>query len=175
MALIYLYFVCVILVAIVAALRGRVWWRWLLIATFVTPVIGGLLVMALPPEPRAYPNELYPSPESGESTAADSTLRIIRMAGYSDRYRPYEIFVNGILAGIVAHDSVVDFEVPHGELIIEARAARGGSRPLLIETAAGQRTDIFVAKRGGRLRALWADLFGSNNYLTLRHRPTAYH
>jgi hypothetical protein len=170
MSILYLYLVLSVLVSIIATLRGRAWWRWLLIALFITPLIAGLLVMALPPEPRAYPDGLYPSPVEGEPTVADSAIRIIRMSGYSDRYRPYEIFVNGILVGVVAHDSVVDFEVPHGELIVEARAARGGSRPLLIETAAGQRTDIYLAKHGGRVRALWADLFGSNKYLTLRQR-----
>lgn len=176
MSLIYLYFVLAILVAMIATLRRRTWWRWLLISLFITPLIAGLLVMALPPNPRALAAVEFPpgSAPEFESLPADSTIRIIRMSGYFDRYRPYEIFVNGVRAGIVPHDSVVDFEVPHGELVIEARADRGGSRPLLIEAEPGQRTDVYLARRGGHLRALWADLFGSGNYLALRLRPMAH-
>ncbi len=176
MALIYLYFVLAILVAIIAALRGRAWWRWLLIALFVTPLIAGLLVMVLPPEPRepVYGDEFAPgSSPQREAAPPDCTIRIIRMSGYHDRFRPYDIFVNGVRIGIVARDCVVDFQVPHGELVIEARTDRGGSRPLLIDAAPGQRTDIYVAKRGGRLREIWAEMFGSANYLRLRQRPTA--
>lgn len=88
MALIYLYFVLAILVAIIAALRGRAWWRWLLIALFVTPLIAGLLVMVLPPEPRepVYGDEFAPgSSPQREAAPPDCTIRIIRMSGYHDR------------------------------------------------------------------------------------------
>jgi len=176
MAVIYLYLVLAVLVALIATLRGRVWWRWLLIALFTTPLIGGLLVMALPRQQRIYLDDLDVMPPEGSDIAiADSTIRVIRMSGYSDRSRPYEIFVNGRRVGIVAHDAVVDLAVPHGEQVIEVRTAHGGSRPLLIETAAGQRADIYVAKRPGHLRALLADLFGPANNVVVSQGPGLPH
>ena len=50
MALIYLYFVLAFLVALIAVNRGRIGWRWFLIALFASPLIAGLLVLALPRE-----------------------------------------------------------------------------------------------------------------------------
>lgn len=176
MSIIYLYFVLAIVVAIIATLRGRAWWRWLLIALFLTPVIAGLLVMVLPHEPRPYP---YPDEGAAASLPqfelepADCVVRIIRLSGYSERHRQYEIFINGVRVGIIARDSVVDFAVPCGQLVIEARTSRGGSRPLLIDATPEHGTEIELTRRSGLLVTIWAEAFGSDSYLVLQHRTPA--
>jgi hypothetical protein len=174
MPIIYLYLILAILVAMIAALRGRVWWRWLLLALFITPLIAGLVVMVLPPETQGYPDPgeyEAASPQEIEAPAPDCTLRIIRMSGYRDRNRRYGIYVNGVCAGVIPLDSVVDFQVPSGQLVVEARAGRGGSAPLLIDATPEQRIEIEVTRRGGELFGIWAEAVGSPTYLVLKQRP----
>ena len=48
MAVFYLYLVLAVLVGIVATIRGRSGLTWLLISLFITPLLGGLIIMALP-------------------------------------------------------------------------------------------------------------------------------
>jgi hypothetical protein len=169
--LIYLYLLLSLLVAIMAMIRGRPGTRWFIISLFLSPLITGLLVMALPPlrpefPPLADEDEL-PWEES-PAKHGDSTIRILRRSGYADRNSPYEILVNGTHIGAVARDSVVDFRVPHGPLVLEARGKRGGSGPLLIEAVPHNRVDIEISKRRGPLRALWDATFGAESYLSLR-------
>jgi len=176
MVLLYLYFVLAVLVGIVAEFRGRSAISWFLVGLFLTPLIAGLLVMALPNR-RGYlvaGHEFWPdSIPSLESLAmpADSTLRIIRCSGWSERLRPYEIFVNGGRLATISRNGVLDFPVPSGPLLIEARTDRGGSRPLVIEAAPDRRVDIAVSNHWGRVLALWGTLFGPDSYLTLRKLP----
>jgi hypothetical protein len=173
MSLLYLYFVLTIMVAMIAALRGRVWWRWLLISLFITPMLAGLVVMVLPPEPQPYSDpseyEAISSPQI-EARPLDCILRIIRLSGYRDRNRRYDIFVNGVSIGVVPRDSVVDFQVPSGQIIVEVRTGRSGSRPLLIDAVPGHRIEIEVTRRAGPSSGIWADLVGST-YLVLTERP----
>ncbi len=174
MALIYLYVVLAIMVAMIAAIRGRAWWRWLILALLITPLIAGLVVMVIPPEPPASPDSGEcgsASPPQIEARVPDSTIRIIRMSGYRDRDRRYEIYVNGVRIGVVPRDSVVDFQVPSGQLVVEARTGRGGSRPLLIDATPEQRIEIEVTRRGGLLPGFLAEAIGSPTYLVLRERP----
>jgi len=160
--LFYLYFVLSVLVAIMAKIRGRRAWRWFLIALVITPLAAGVLVVALPrQQPLPFAHKIVP-------TLTDCTIRIIRHSGVLDRLRPYVIFVNGVQVGSVARDSVVDFHVPSGRLVIEARTDWAGSRPLTVEVAPLHRIDIEVANTWGPLPALWAMTFRSNSYLTLR-------
>jgi hypothetical protein len=176
-ALIYLYFVLAVLVAIMASIRGRSAWRWFLIALFITPLISGLLVMALPQQPRISGS----CDDLGLASAADATLapadctiRVIRLSGYLDRRSAYEIFVNGARIGIITHDSVVDFNVPCGTLLIEARSGWGGSRPLTVNVAPEHSAEIEVSNRWGPLLAIWAVTFRRGSYLTVRELPTAH-
>ncbi|MGH3429371.1 MAG: hypothetical protein ACRDQZ_17695 [Mycobacteriales bacterium] len=167
MALIYLYFLLAVLIGIVATIRGRSWWRWFLISLFITPLIGGLLVMVLPREPAGYALSDY----QGEPRSADCLLRIIRLSDYSERLRPYDIYMNGMLVGTVARNRVADFRVPSGTHVIEIRTGRVGSRPLMVETSPDHSVEIEVWNRGGTLRAIWAATLGSDEFLTIRQRP----
>jgi hypothetical protein len=168
MAVIFLYFILAILVGIIAISRGRSWWRWFLISLFIMPLIAGLLVMILPRKHAAYPLAEY----QAEPGSADCLLRIIRLSDHSERLRPYDIFINGALIGTTARNRVVDFRVPSGTYVIEIRAGRVGSRPLMIETAPDHTVEIEVWNRGGILRAIWAATLGSDELLTIRQRPT---
>lgn len=173
MGLIYLYFVLALLVAVIAKIRGRAGWAWFLVALFMSPLIAGLLVLALPRQragqwyarwdEHALPPGVVPMP-------ADSTIRIIRRAGLADEARPCEIFVNGAAVGIVEPDSALDFPVPSGLLTVEARIEWADSRPLTIKTAPGQRVDLELSRRGGPWLALWARAFPTENYLALTQR-----
>ena len=168
MALIYLYFLLAMLVGIIATGRGRSWWRWFLISLFVTPLIAGLLVLVLPREHSVY----FSSEYQGEARPADCLLRIIRLSGYSERLRPYDVLINGALIGTIARNRVVDFRIPSGTYIIEIRTGRLGSRPLMIEAMPNHTIEIEVWNRGGPLRAIWAATLGSDDFLTIRQRPT---
>ncbi len=48
MSVIFLYLVLAVLVGMVARVRGRSGGAWFLISLFITPLLGGLIVMALP-------------------------------------------------------------------------------------------------------------------------------
>lgn len=165
--LVYLYLVAAVLVAIMAKIRGRRAIRWFLIALLITPLGGGLLVVALPRL------QLPPPPRDIGATLTDCTIRVVRHAAFLDRLRPYVIFVNGVEVGSVARDSVVDFHVPSGKLVIEARVDWGGSPPLTIEVAPLHRIDIEVTNEWDPLSALWAMTFRSGSYLTLRQLTAA--
>jgi hypothetical protein len=167
MALIYLYFLLAVLIGLIATVRGRNWWRWFLISLFITPLIGGLLVMVLPREHAIYGLSGY----EAEPGVADCLLRIIRLSNYSERLHPYDIYVNGALIGTIARNRVAEFRVPSGTLVVEIRSGRVGSRPLMIETAPDHAVDIEVRNRGGTLRAIWAATLGSDEFLTIRQRP----
>ena len=166
MALIYLYFLLAILIGILATIRGRTWWRWFLIALFLTPLIAGLLVLVLPREHAA-----YALPEGQiEWPLADCGLRVIRLSSYAERHHPYDVFVNGVLVGTLVRNRVADFRIPSGTHVIEIRAGRVGSHPLMIETPPGRTLEIEVSSRGGALRGLWAAMLGSDEFLTIRQR-----
>lgn len=167
MAVIYLYFLLAFLIGIIATMRGRSSWRWFLISLFTTPLIGGLLVMVLPREPALYGLSEY----QGELGFADCLLRIIRLSDYSERLRPYDIYIDGMLIGTIARNRVADFRVPSGTHVIEIRTGRVGSRPLMIATAPDHPVEIEVWNRGGALRAIWAATVGSDEFLTIRQRP----
>ncbi|MEJ2432384.1 MAG: hypothetical protein P8Y53_04165 [Pseudolabrys sp.] len=178
MSLIYLYLALAIAVAILAKIRGRPAWLWFLIAVFATPLIGGLVVMALPRLARvAASDEPYQEPYIGGSQIvpmpANSTIRVIRLGGFTDRFRPYRIRVNGALVGTVPRNCVVDFHVPSGELVVEACIDWGGSRPLMIETEPGSRVDLEVRNRWGPVLAVGAMIVGARHYLDLRPAPGA--
>jgi hypothetical protein len=174
MALIYLYFILTIVVAMIASIRGRAAWPWFLAAIFLSPVIAGLLVLALPRQKPAFwysewdeqplPRGLVPMP-------ANSKIRIIRHIGKPDQQRPCEIYVNGADIGAVEPGTIIDFPVPSGRLIVEARIAWAESRPLTVNTIPGQRVDIEVSNQGGPLLALWARALPTDRYLALRRVP----
>lgn len=167
-ALVYLYLVAAVLVAIMGKIRGRRAWRWFLIALAITPLAAGILVVVLPPLP---PPPLPPS-EDDEEPPIEATLRVIRRSSALDALRPYLIYVNGAELGSVAQDSVVDFQVPSGPLLIEAYCDWAGSPPLTVEVAPNDRIDIEVANAWRPMRALWTFAFRPNSYLTLRQLPT---
>jgi len=168
MALIYLYFMLAFLVALMAINRGRVGWRWFLIALFASPLIAGLLVLALPRElaQPLRPRSFVPMP-------ATSMIRIIRPVDNRARPTPFEIFVNGTRVGRILRDGVVDIPVPSGPLAIEARTDWVGSYPLLVETAPRKRIDIELLAPGGALNAFKAFVFGNSGYLKLRQVSAA--
>ena len=166
-ALLYRYFVAAVLVAIMAKIRGRRAIRWFLIALLITPLAGGVFVVALPRR------QLPPPPRDVGTTLNDCTIRVVRHAAFLDRLRPYVVFVDGVEVGSIARDSVVDFHVPSGKLVIEARVDWGGSPPLTIEVAPRHRIDIEVANEWDPLSALWAMTFRSGRYLTVRQLPAA--
>jgi len=167
-ALVYAYLVTAGLVAIMAAIRGRRVWRWLLIALLITPLAAGILVVALPRLPPA-----LPSAREIVQPLTESRLRIIRHSSVLDAIRPYVIYVNGNEVGGVAHDSIVEFNVPSGQLVVEARCDWAGSPPLTVEAAPHERIDIEVINQWRPLQAAWAATFRPNNYLTLRHLRAA--
>jgi hypothetical protein len=169
MALVYIYLLGAVLVAMMASIRGRRAWRWFLIALVITPIAAGILVVVLPQRP------LPPLPPSaGEilEPLTRSTLRIIRPPSRFDALRPYVIYVNDKEIGTVAQDSVIDFPVPSGQLLIEAYCDWAGSPPLTVEIAPFARVDIEVMNMRGPIGSLWSIAFRPNHYLTLRHLPT---
>lgn len=178
MELLYLYFLLAVLVAIMAAIRGRPAWLWFLIAVFTTPLIGGLVVMALPrlanaPVADGPQRDMYtPMPQS-VPMPCDSTVRIIRPRSLTDRFRPYRIFVNGALVGFVHRDSVVDFHVPCGRLVVEARIDWGRSQSVAIETKPGGQIDLEVRNRWGPVFAIAAMVGRPGRYLSLRQVSAA--
>jgi hypothetical protein len=167
MALIYLYFLLAILIGTIATIRGRSWWRWFLISLFITPLVGGLLVMVLPREHGVYAHLEY----QAEPGLADCLLRVIRLSNYSERVRAYDIFINGVVVGTIARNRVAEFRIPSGTHVIEVRSGRVGSRPLMIEATPDDAVEIEVWNRGGTLRAVWAATLGSDEFLTIRQRP----
>jgi hypothetical protein len=98
-------------------------------------------------------------------------LRIVRHGGYADRIRRYKILVNGAQVGAIAHDSVLDLEVPCGSLTIEARVDWGRSQPLTVEATPGQRIDVEVSNHWGAFLALWGITGGFRTYLLLKRLP----
>ena len=100
-------------------------------------------------------------------------LRLVRGSGYADRLRRYNIFINGVQAGTIAHDAVLDLEVPSGPLTIEARIDWCRSQPLTIEAMPDRRIDIEVSNHWGALLALWGVTFGFRTYLTLKRLPAS--
>jgi len=171
MALVYIYLLGAVLVAMMASIRGRRAWRWFLIALAITPIAAGILVVVLR---RLPPKPLLPSAGEVLEPLTQSTLRIIRGPSRFDALRPYVIYVNDKEIGTVAHDSVVDFPVPIGQLVVEAYCDWAGSPPLTVEVAPFERIDIEVANARGPIRSLWAIAFRPNHYLTLRHLPAVH-
>ncbi len=169
MALVYIYLLGAVLVAMMASIRGRRAWRWFLIALFITPLAAGILVVAVP---RLPPKALLPSAGEIVEPLTRSTLRIIRGPSRFDALRPYVIYVNDKEVGVVARDRVVDFPVPTGQLVIEAYCDWAGSPPLTVEVAPFERVDIEVINPRRPLTAAWAATFRPNSYLTLRHLPS---
>jgi hypothetical protein len=175
MPLLYLYLILTLIVALMAAVRGRSAWRWFLIALFISPLIGGLLVMVLPRQPNTQPVErepVVPGPPI-VPMATDSTIRIVRRAGHSGRARPFELFINGARVARIERMGVVDIPVPSGSLVVEARTELLASRPVQIEAAPGQRVDIEFSDRGGALGAASEVLLGAGKNLKLRQLPPA--
>ena len=76
------------------------------------------------------------------STGATCMLRVVRGSGFADRFRRYNIFINGAQAGTIARDEVLDLEVPCGPLTIEARIDWGRSQPLTIGATPDQRIEV---------------------------------
>jgi hypothetical protein len=174
MSFLLIYLLLAIMVAMIATLRNRAWWRWLLLALFLTPLIAGLVVLILPSEPLRYPDFVESGaalPTRSEAQVPNCTLRIIRLSGYRDRNRSYEIYVNGVCIGVIPTDSVVDFHVPSGQLVLEAQTGRGGSDPLLIDATPEMRNEIVVTRRAGTSLGIWAEAIGSPAYLVLKERP----
>ena len=169
MALIYLYFVLSLLVAIMAAIRGRAGWRWFIIALFLSPLISGILVLALPRQKEA-PHGLNPRAAVSQTVPMpmDSTIRIFAPPAVSDN-GIFEIYVNGAHIGLVQPGAVADFPVPSGRLLVEACDQWATSEPVAIETAPGLRVDIEVTSEDSRpLR--WS-IFAQDPRLALRRMP----
>jgi hypothetical protein len=103
--------------------------------------------------------------------AALCKLRIVRGSGYADRIRRYQIVINGARVGNIAHDSVLDLEVPSGPLTIEAEIDWCRSQPLAIEARPDKRIEIEVSNNFGSLMALWGITFGYRSYLALKRLP----
>jgi len=173
MALLYLYFVLAVCVAMIAMIRGRSGARWFLLAVLASPLIAGLFVVILPPQDmdyevddgaRARPREIVPMPNN-------ATIRVVRSRRATERPGPYEIFVNGAQIGTIGRESAVDFPVPSGQLSVVARDDWGDSRPLRIEASPNREVKIEIARHGGRFCAAWAMVFGLSDYLTLRQIP----
>ncbi|MEJ2434961.1 MAG: hypothetical protein P8Y53_18050, partial [Pseudolabrys sp.] len=95
-----------------------------------------------------------------------------RRSSYVDGNRPYEIFVNSAHVGSISPATLVDFAVPCGELLLEARIDWGGSHPLTIEASPGHRAEIEVSNNWGRTFSHWAMTFHPRGYLTLTQLPT---
>jgi hypothetical protein len=95
-----------------------------------------------------------------------------RRSSYVDRNRPYEIFVNSAHVGSISPATLVDFAVPCGELLLEARIDWGASHPLMIEASPGHRAEIEVSNNWGRTFSHWAMTFHPRGYLTLTQLPT---
>jgi len=174
MTLIYLYFLLAFLVAVIAMIRGRSGLPWFLIAVFLTPLIAGLVLLALPKlqpaywysewEDRSLPPGVIPMP-------ANSKLRIVPRFRNPYEQRACEIFVNGAKVGVVEPGAVGDFAVPSGRLSVEACMDWAESEPITVDTAPGQRVDLEVTNHGGALLALWAKAFPTDSYLSLHRAP----
>jgi hypothetical protein len=102
------------------------------------------------------------------SSAGRSRLRVTRGGGYADYLRSYKILVNGHEVGTIGRNSMVEFLVPSGRLIVEAGVDWGRSIPIEIDARPDQTVTIEVANRWGALLGLWAITFGSDSYLQLR-------
>jgi hypothetical protein len=171
MAVIYLYFALAFLVAIMAAIRGRAGWRWFLIALFLTPLISGILVLALPRQHEALHRLGNPAASPVIPMPMDAKIRVIAPPAASDRGLSFEIYVNGAHIGLVHSGGVVDFPVPSGRLFVEASDRWTASRPVAIETAPGQCVDLEVSSNNnGSSLALWS-LFARHSPLALRRVP----
>ena len=101
---------------------------------------------------------------------ADCRLRVVRGSGWADRFRAYEIFINGAHVGDIARDSALDVDVPCGPLTIEARLDWGRSPPLTLEVTPGKTIEVEVSNHWGALLALWGVTFGARSYLALNER-----
>ena len=101
-------------------------------------------------------------------TGATSKLKIVRQGGYSDRLRSYKIFVNDEHVGTVAHNSVLDLDVPSGTVKVQARIDWGRSRPLIVNAEPNQAIEVEVSNNWGPLLGLWGATFGSGSYLLLK-------
>jgi hypothetical protein len=175
MALIFLYLMLAVAVAFIAMIRDRRGLPWFFTALFLSPLIAGLLVMALPRGRGAYwyaDLEHQPLPPGVVPMPADAKIRIIRKLG-RDEPRACEIFVNGAEVGIVEPGSIIDFRVPSGRLQVEACIDWAESTPLKVETRPGQRIDIEVANHGGKFLKAWSRAFPTDRYLSLRRLPAA--
>ncbi len=106
-----------------------------------------------------------------EESGGRSTLRLIRRSGYRDRFRSYKILINGIEAGTIARDTVLELEVPSGPVTIEARIDWGRSRPLIVDVPPMGTIEVEVSHNPKPRPALWEITFGFRTYLTLRELP----
>jgi hypothetical protein len=177
--LLLLYTALAVCVAMMAMIRGRPGRAWFLRALLFTPFICGPLVVALPREGGAFlaSDELEDDwlVTAASPAAADATIRVVRHDAVVGPDAPYEIFVNNARVGAIASGGVVDFKVPHGAILVEARNEWGGSTPLTVDTSSGDRIDIQVSNRpAGRLFGFWSRLFGADEYLTLRPLAAAH-
>ena len=99
---------------------------------------------------------------------SDCQIRIVRHSGYADRLRRYRIFSNGVEAGSIARNSVLEFKVPSGPTTIEARIDWGRSKPVVVNATRDHLVELEVANNWGAIFALWAVTFGRKSYLVLR-------
>ena len=176
MALLYVYFALAASVAIMAMIRGRPALVWFLVAVFATPLIAGLLVMALP--------KLQPAPAMSDESGSvfsprrvpmpeNSAIRIVRPVAIGNFDGTLLVMLTGSVVvqvpavGTVDRDRAVDFRVPSGQVSVQARDDWGESSPLMIETTPNTLVEIEVAKRP--LQPILAIAFG--NHLTLRRLP----
>jgi hypothetical protein len=166
-------------VGMMAMIRGRPGRAWFIRAIVFTPFICGPLVVVLPREGGAFlaSEEIEDDwlLSDAAPAVADATIRIVRHDAVAGPDTPYEIFINNAREGAVAPAAVADFKVPHGVVLVEARTDWGGSTPLTVDIAAGDRIDIQVSNRpAGRLFGFWPRLFGADEYLALRPLAAAH-
>lgn len=107
----------------------------------------------------------------GESLECD--LRIVRGSQFIDAFRRYKIFVNDKLVGTIARGQSVDFKVPAGSAVIEAKLDWAKGKPLVVEASPGKVTTVEVVNEWPPYLALWAITFGRDSYLVLREKAVA--
>jgi hypothetical protein len=244
MVIVFLYIALAVIVGVAANSRGRSGLGWFLLAILISPLISGLLVLALRRidrediaaekrkrlvdrhssvlltvpsktdnlfEPdgviRGYPYKVGEDdtvealmnngairfrnmeqflaaaegrdavpPQATTSPPENTTipgvkttvLRVFRHSRHADKWRKYKILVNDKEVGVIARNSVLDFEVPTGRFKVTARLDWGRSRPLMIDARPNRRIEIEVSNNWGTLLGLWAITFGSGSYLTLK-------
>ena len=98
-----------------------------------------------------------------------SKLKIIRPRNiYVDRLRSYKIYVDNMLVGTIAPESVLEVEISSGNHLVHAAVDWCRSKPLNCNITQGQVAQIEVNNHWGALLSIWAITFGMGSYLKLK-------